>query len=103
MATSVALNSLSDARLIGVEVIDAGTASAGTTVNLSRQTESFAILGSAFADTIIGNDVLKGDIGFDTLNGSLGSRQTTGSSSLRQSSSAWQSRRAAFSWLPRSH
>ncbi len=56
---------------MNVEAVSASTAAAGVTINLSQQSEGFAITGSAQADNITGgagNDTIVGGAGIDTVN-----------------------------------
>ena len=52
--TALDLNNASDAQLINVEAIAVVDATAGVSINLSQQTEGFALTGSGFADTLTG-------------------------------------------------
>ncbi|MBR1251464.1 VCBS domain-containing protein [Bradyrhizobium sp. AUGA SZCCT0169] len=70
--TSADLNAATDARIVNVEAV---TASAAATINLSNQTEGFTITGSAGADNITGgsgNDTIAGGAGVDAINGGAG-------------------------------
>ena len=80
-ATSTALNALSNAALTNVEAIDASTATAGVTVNLTNQSENFIFTGSAFADNLRGGagvDSMAGGAGVDTINGGAGNDTING-------------------------
>lgn len=71
-----ALNGLADYVLRNVEAVSAAHASAAALINLSLQTEGFAITGSTLADQITGsagNDAIEGGAGADTLAGGAGS------------------------------
>jgi Ca2+-binding RTX toxin-like protein len=83
-ATSEDLHIAVDEHVIGIEAVSAATATAGVSLDLSNQTEGFAITGSAFADTIrgsagadvinagSGNDIIVGFVGADRINGGSG-------------------------------
>ena len=74
--TSHDLNAATNAQLSSVEVVTAQYATAGVTVRLANQTESFAIIGSAFSDVLTGgqgNDVFNDLTAGDVLDGSGGS------------------------------
>ncbi|ANL30134.1 serralysin-like metalloprotease domain-containing protein (plasmid) [Rhizobium phaseoli] len=74
-STSTGLNGRNDSQLSGVEAISAAAALAGVVINLSSQSEGFAITGSAGADTITGGsgaDTFTGGSGTDTLVGGGG-------------------------------
>ncbi|ARQ13745.1 serralysin-like metalloprotease domain-containing protein (plasmid) [Rhizobium etli] len=83
-STSTGLNGRNDSQLSGVEAISAAAESAGVVINLSSQSEGFAITGSSGADTITGgsdndsinrgagNDVLSGGDGNDFIDGAAG-------------------------------
>ena len=80
-ATSTALNAMSNAALTNVEAINASTATAGVTVNLTKQTEGFIFTGSGFADNLTGgsgNDNLAGGAGIDTISGGAGNDTING-------------------------
>lgn len=79
--TSTALNALSNAALTNVEAINASTATAGVTVNLTNQTEGFVFTGSGFNDSLTGGsgaDNLAGGAGVDTINGGGGNDTING-------------------------
>lgn len=79
VATSPDLNAASDAQLVKVTRVDASTASAGVTVNLSLQSEGFEIIGSTHNDTItggIGVNTLTGGAGNDTFSYNAANRST---------------------------
>jgi hypothetical protein len=64
-----------------VEAIDASSATAAVSINLSLQTEGFSITGSSLADTITGgsgNDVIVGGVGNNTITGGTGADTLTG-------------------------
>ena len=75
-ATSNDLNTAGDAELSGVATVTAATAVAGVAINLSNQSEGFAIIGSAYSDMLLmgssGNDTITGGAGGDVLVGGLG-------------------------------
>ena len=80
-ATSAALNSLADSQLANVEVVSAANAAAGVTINLSKQSDGFSIVGSTYASSLTGstgNDNIQGGNGNDTINGGLGNDTLTG-------------------------
>jgi Ca2+-binding RTX toxin-like protein len=78
------LDVAADEHVIGIEAVTAANATSGVSLDLSNQTEGFAITGSAFADTIrgsagadvinggSGNDVIVGFVGADRINGGSG-------------------------------
>ena len=77
-ATSTTLNAATDAQLVKVEAI---TASAAVTVNLSLQSERIDVTGSGSADTITGSklgSLLSGGAGVDTITGGVGADTITG-------------------------
>ncbi|MCC6597537.1 MAG: type I secretion C-terminal target domain-containing protein [Alphaproteobacteria bacterium] len=65
-STSIELNALASASLSGVEIISAATAAAGVILNVSLQTESYTLIGSAYDDVITGGTVA------DTINAGNG-------------------------------
>ena len=74
-STSTGLNALSDANLANVEAISAQGAAAAVTIDLSKQTEAFAITGSDNDDTITAGtaaDNITGGAGADTISGGGG-------------------------------
>ncbi len=74
-STSADLNSLSDVEIAGLEFVDASTAAAGVTIDLSVQVEGFTITGSANNDVITGgagDDVISSGVGADILFGGVG-------------------------------
>ncbi|ARQ13742.1 serralysin-like metalloprotease domain-containing protein (plasmid) [Rhizobium etli] len=74
-STSTGLNSRNDSQLSGIEAISAASALAGVVINLSSQSEGFAVTGSSGADTITGGsgaDLISGGSGVDTLVGGGG-------------------------------
>ena len=74
IATAFNTAASTDARLTGVETIDA-SAITGVTLTLSGQTEGFTIIGGAGADSLTGgagNDAFTGFAGADTINGGNG-------------------------------
>ncbi len=74
-ATSTSLNAAADADLVSVETVTAAGAAAGVLIDLSRQTDGFAITGSAHGDTLVGSsgaDRMDGGAGADTLTGGAG-------------------------------
>ncbi len=73
---SAVLNGLTGGRLANVDTITAASASAGVTIDLAKQSEAFAIVGSNFGDNITGGsngDVITGGLGDDILTGNSGS------------------------------
>ncbi len=75
MATALSTAAATDARLVGVETIDA-SAITGVTITLTGQTEGFTIIGGAGADSLTGgagSDTFMGFDGADTLTGGNGS------------------------------
>ncbi len=84
--TSADLNILgvTDGSILGLEEIDASSAGAGVTIDVSGQTEDLTVTGGGSGDTIDtgdgddtingggNNDVLSGNAGSDTLNGDAG-------------------------------
>ncbi|MCB1489493.1 MAG: hypothetical protein KDJ88_18795, partial [Bauldia sp.] len=80
-ATSNDLNTATDLRIINVEAISAALAAAGVTIDLSSQTEGFAITGSGHADLITGStgaDAIFGGAGDDTFIGFVGADAVDG-------------------------
>ena len=80
-ATSLELNTATNAQLINVEKITAATATAGVTIDLSAQTERINLVGGAYDDTLTGGvaaDNLMGGSGADYLNGGAGNDVLTG-------------------------
>lgn len=92
-STSADLNTFGttdDDALTGVEIIDASTAGAGVTIDVSAQTEGYTLTGSGSVDTITGSsasdtingnaggDILTGGEGNDTINGGDGNDVITG-------------------------
>ncbi|SHE85017.1 Ca2+-binding protein, RTX toxin-related [Lampropedia hyalina DSM 16112] len=74
-ATSSDLNDAEDEQLVGVETISGANAPAALAIRLTKQTEAFHIIGSAFNDTLeggAGNDTLEGGAGADLLIGGAG-------------------------------
>jgi Ca2+-binding RTX toxin-like protein len=83
-STSSAINSFVDGDIVGLETINASTAAASVTINLSGHTEDFTIIGSNQDDFLItedGDDVINGGAGndeivardgVDTVNGGAG-------------------------------
>src|SRR5262249_28362904 len=53
--TSSDLNGAADGDIVNVAAVSAAGASGGITIDLSNQSDGFAITGSAFADTITGS------------------------------------------------
>ncbi|RRQ50908.1 calcium-binding protein, partial [Sphingorhabdus wooponensis] len=73
--TSDHLNALSNAKLIGIELVDASAAEQAVTIDLTNQTEAFTLSGSEHNDTIkggAGDDTLIGNKGSDALYGGAG-------------------------------
>jgi len=69
LATSGDLNSAGNAQIVNVEVIKAAAAGAGVKIDLSAQSEGFAVTGSIFGDTIAGSagsDSMDAGDGVDT-------------------------------------
>ena len=80
-ATSADLNSATNARIAGIEVVSAAGAAAGVTIDLSAQTEGFTVTGSDFGDTITGGsgvDTINAGLGSDTINGFAGADSVDG-------------------------
>ena len=76
LSIGASFTSSSDAQIVNIEVVT--LTAAGTTLNLSNQTEGFHIDGSSGADTIIGGsgaDLINGQGGSDTLTGNGGADQ----------------------------
>ena len=74
-ATSEDVNKASDLQINNVEEISAESAVLSVTIDLTLQSEGFAVTGSANGDYLIGgsgNDVFKGFVGADTINGGGG-------------------------------
>ena len=71
-STSVGLNALTDLGLTGLATISALGAAAGVTIDLTAQTESVSIIGSAAADVLIGSagaSRIEGGGGADVISG----------------------------------
>ena len=77
-STSADLNTLgagTDVSVLGLEEINASTAAAGVTIDMSAQSEDFILTGSANNDTITagtGADTINGGAGDDTIDGGTG-------------------------------
>ncbi|QEI06553.1 DUF4214 domain-containing protein [Pigmentiphaga aceris] len=74
-ATSASLNASVNGALVNLQRVDASTAAAGVTVNLSAHSPGFTVTGSAHDDFLsgsAGNDVLMGGDGNDLLVGGPG-------------------------------
>ena len=76
-STSADLNTLggTDASILGLELINASTAAAGVTINMSGQTEGIFIIGGAFADTLTGGsgvDAFLSGAGVDVVDAGSG-------------------------------
>jgi Ca2+-binding RTX toxin-like protein len=73
--TPSGLTAVSNAQIENVEAVTAASAAAGVTIDLSRQTEGFAVTGSGWSDVLTGsagNDVILGGAGSDTIRGGAG-------------------------------
>ena len=82
-ATSTDLNTAGaiDARIVGVEAINASTNTTGVIITLSSQTEGFSLTGGSGADTLTGGagaDSITGGAGADTINGFAGADTVNG-------------------------
>lgn len=85
-ATSSSLNTLGlvDASVIGLEEIDASTAAASVTIDLSGQTEGFTVTTGGSGDTVTtgsGNDIISTDFGADVINAGAGDDTIDGGTS----------------------
>ena len=71
-ATSLTLNTATDAQLTNVEIVTASAATVGVVINLSKQSDAMSITGGSGADTITGGtgaETIKGGVGADSLTG----------------------------------
>ena len=76
-STSTSLNALgaTDSAILGLETIDASTAAASVTIDLSTQSEDFTVTGSSNADVLTsgsGDDIINAGGGDDTASGGDG-------------------------------